>query len=119
MFYEFNCSVPTISSDYLRKRQASFIKLFTHLNPKGERSSLPETFFKKEQKPDEGTRLPRLSPSPTHAVAVSPLRRAFQEKVRGRQLSEEPETVKLKLASLGGLSDQFLKGERAAASSLS
>lgn len=119
MFYKFNCNVPTISSDYLRKRLASFIKLFPHLNLKGEISFFLETFFKKEQKPDERTLLPRIFPSPTHVVAVSSLRSAFQGKVQEPQPSEKPETVKFKLASLCGLSDQFLKGELAAASSLS
>lgn len=60
-----------------------------------------------------------FSPSPTHVVATSSLQSAFQEKVQKPQLSEKPETVKVKLANLSGLLDQFQKGYLAASSSLS
>lgn len=116
-FYKLDSNVPAISSDYFR-RLASFIRLCTHLNLKVETRFFPETFFLMS-KNYERTLLPRLFPSPTHVVAVSSLWSAFQGKVREPQLSEKPETVKLKLASLCGLSDQFLKGELASSSSLS
>lgn len=49
-------------------------------------------------------------PFPHSEVTISSLQSAFQGKVQEPQLLEKQETVKLKLASLVGLLDQFLKG---------
>lgn len=115
LYIRFQCSCYFI---WLFQKTSLIHKAIHTSKPKSGNTFLPRNFFLMS-KNYERTLLPRLFPSPTHVVAVSSLWSAFQGKVREPQLSEKPETVKLKLASLCGLSDQFLKGELASSSSLS
>lgn len=59
-----------------------------------------------------------FAPPPLHVVAISSPPSAFQGKVQEPPLSEKPETVKWKLASLFGLLDQFLQEHLAASLTL-